>query len=87
MNEVNTQIATSMTADFEENTWTFLMPENYKVWAGQFAIVDKQIYDRMKTIIQYVDNECSEGSMSADLSHDFVDCLRTRLDTLKNVQW
>lgn len=87
MKTVSTQIATSMTADFDENTWTFLMPDNYTVWAGQFAIVDKQVYDRMKTIIQYVDNECSVGSMTADLSHDFVDCLRTRLDTLKEVEW
>ena len=53
--EVSTQIATSMTADFDENTWTFLMPENYKVWVGQFAIVDKQVYDKMKEIIEYVD--------------------------------
>ena len=85
--EVSTQIATSMTADFDENTWTFLMPENYKVWAGQFAIVDKQVYDKMKAIIEYVDQECSVGSMSADLSHDFVDCLRSRLDKLEDVEW
>jgi hypothetical protein len=85
--EVSTQIATSMTADFNENTWTFLMPENYKVWAGQFAIVDKQVYDKMKSIIEYVNQECSVGSMSADLSHDFVDCLRSRLDKLEGVEW
>ena len=85
--EVSTQIATSMTADFDENTWVFLMPDNYKVWAGQFAIVDKQIYDKMKDIIEYVDQECSSGSMSADLSHDFVDCLRSRLDKLQGVEW
>ena len=87
MEKVSTQIAASATADFDENTWTFLMPENYKVWAGQFAIVEKQIYDRMKTIIQYVDDECSVGSMTADLSHDFIDCLRARLDTIKDADW
>ena len=85
--EVSTQIATSMTADFDENTWTFLMPENYKVWAGQFVIVDKLVYDKMKSIIEYVNQECSVGSMSADLSHDFVDCLRSRLDKLEGVEW
>ena len=87
MKEASTQIARSMSSDFEEGTWTFLMPEGFKVWAGQFAIVDKQVYEKMKAIIQYVDDECSVGSMSADLSHDFVDCLRTRLDTLKGVEW
>lgn len=85
--EVSTQIATSMGADFDENTWTFLMSENYKVWAGQFAIVDLQVYNKMKAIIEYVNQECSEGLMSADLSHDFVDCLRSRLDKLEGIEW
>jgi hypothetical protein len=87
MKEVSTQIATSLSSDFEDATWTFLMPEGFKVWAGMFAIVDKQVYDKMKAIIEYVDQECSVGSMSADLSHDFVDCLRSRLDKLEGVEW
>jgi len=45
--EVDTQFAKSMTSDFEEGTWTFLMPEKFQVWAGYFAIVDKQVYDKM----------------------------------------
>ncbi len=56
MNEVGTQIATSFSADFDENTWTFLMPENYKVWAGDFAIVDKQVYDKMLAALKMVDD-------------------------------
>lgn len=47
MKKVDTQFATSMTADFDESTWTFLMPDKSQVWAGQFAIVDRQVYDEM----------------------------------------
>lgn len=61
MKEVSTQIGVSATADFGENTWTFEMPENYQVWAGQFAIVDKQVYDKMKSLIDFVNSECSIG--------------------------
>lgn len=87
MKEVNTQIATSMSSDFEEGTWTFLMPKGFQVWAGKFAIMDKQVYDKVKELVEFVDTECSPGSMSADLSHDFVDRLRTRLDNLNDVVW
>lgn len=56
MKEVSTQIATSMSSDFEENTWTFLMPDGFQVWAGQFAIVDKQVYDKMLAALKRVDD-------------------------------
>lgn len=50
-NTIHTQFAVSMTADFEENTWTFLMPNKYAVCAGEFALVDKELYaDLMKNI-------------------------------------
>lgn len=47
MTTIETQIGIAHSADFGENTWTFLMPENYRVVSGQFAIVDKQVYDEM----------------------------------------
>jgi hypothetical protein len=47
METVATQIGTSATADFEENTWTFEMPKTFKVRAGVFAIVDKPVYDEL----------------------------------------
>jgi hypothetical protein len=47
METVSTQFGTAATADFEEMTWTFQMPENFKVWAGEFAIVDKKVYDQL----------------------------------------
>jgi hypothetical protein len=47
MKTVATQFGISTTADFEEMTWTFEMPENFKVWPGEFAIVDKPVYDEL----------------------------------------
>jgi hypothetical protein len=47
MKTVATQFGTAASADFEERTWTFEMPENFKVWAGEFAIVDKMVYDEL----------------------------------------
>lgn len=34
------QIGESLTADFEENSWTFEMNEDVVISAGTFAIVD-----------------------------------------------
>jgi hypothetical protein len=42
------QFGTSFSADFEENTWTFKMDKDYKVMAGEFAILPKKQY------IQYI---------------------------------
>lgn len=39
------QIGESLTGDFEESTWTFEMQKDFKLSAGVFAIVDKEIYD------------------------------------------
>lgn len=50
-NTIHTQFGISATADFEENTWTFVMPNKYAVCAGEFALVDKELYDAlMKSI-------------------------------------
>ena len=34
-----TQIGVSLTADFQEDTWTFEMGKDFKVAAGHFAII------------------------------------------------
>lgn len=47
MEIMKTQIGISAGADFEEKSWTFLMPEDFEVRAGQFAIVDKRLYDEL----------------------------------------
>lgn len=43
LKELDIQIGESSTADFEENTWTFEMPEDYHVQAGKFAIVPIEV--------------------------------------------
>jgi len=48
------QFAESLTADFEENTWTFEMPEDFRVTAGKFAIVPIEQYDPMVKLMRRV---------------------------------
>jgi hypothetical protein len=45
MSLLKAQFGTAVTADFEELTWTFEMPETFEVSAGEFAIVPKHKYD------------------------------------------
>ena len=42
--EFPTQFGIAQTADFEERTWTFLMPEGFYVASGEFAIVPKSTW-------------------------------------------
>lgn len=42
---LKTQFGTAESADFEHLTWTFKMPENYEVSAGEFAIVPREKYE------------------------------------------
>ncbi len=51
------QIGESMTADFEENSWTFEMQEDVVIKAGTFAIIDItniSINDKAK-LIQFIE--------------------------------
>lgn len=41
----NVQFGESLTGDLKEGTWIFEMQEDFKLRAGVFAIVDKEIYD------------------------------------------
>lgn len=65
MTTVNTQLATSKESDFEENTWTFLMPKGFQVWAGQFVIMDKPVYDKAISVLQEV-YDSFDGSQIPD---------------------
>jgi hypothetical protein len=47
METVKTQFGIAASADFDTMTWAFEMPENFSVWPGEFAIVDKQVYDEL----------------------------------------
>ena len=44
---MKTQIGDSATADFEDNTWTFEMPKEFRIAAGKFAIVPMEEYERL----------------------------------------
>ena len=69
MIEVKTQFGTAMSADFEENTWTFLMPEKFEVRAGQFALVDRQLYDKMILAIENL-NQAVDNYWNSDTKPD-----------------
>lgn len=43
----HTYFAHSYGADFSENTWTFEIIGDYKVRAGEYAIVEKQEYTHL----------------------------------------
>jgi hypothetical protein len=60
---IKTQFGISATADFEELTWTFQMPEKYSVVAGEFALVDKILYDQLMQSIEDLSIHCQELEM------------------------
>ena len=64
---IKTQFGLSATADFEESTWTFQMPENekYSVAAGEFAIVDKRLYDQLILSVTDLHIHCQELGMES----------------------
>jgi hypothetical protein len=44
---MSVQFGESLTGDFEERTWTFEMPEDFSVKAGEFAIVPIDEYKQL----------------------------------------
>ena len=73
MSILKTQIGEALTADFEENTWTFEMPEDFIVTAGEFAIIPKDKYDDLITALKGIRNsmnchpDCEENSEFKDM--------------------
>lgn len=62
---IKTQFGISATADFEDLTWTFQMPEKYSVVAGDFAIVDKILYDQLMQTVEDLAIHCQELDMAS----------------------
>ena len=60
---IKTQFGISATADFVDNTWTFKMPEKYSVISGDFAIVDKILYDQLMQTVEDLAIHCQELDM------------------------
>ena len=50
-NEYNVQFGESLTADLEENTWTFEMNEDMNVSAGEYAIMPKEQFEKLISAI------------------------------------
>ena len=44
---MNVQFGEAFTADFEENTYTFLMKGNFTVCAGEYAILPREQYEQL----------------------------------------
>ncbi len=66
MNQIiKTQFGISATADFEELTWTFEMEENFVMVAGEFAIVDKILYDQLMQTVEDLAIHCQELDMAS----------------------
>lgn len=42
------QFGQSLTADFKENTFTFEMQKDFTVYAGEYAIIPRELYDEIR---------------------------------------
>ena len=68
MKNLKTQFGDSITADFEENTWTFEMDGKFSVCAGNVAILPKENYDALIKAVKDISNligvhpDCTEDS-------------------------
>jgi hypothetical protein len=73
MSKLKTQFGTAVTADFEENTWTFEMNEDLKVTSGEFAILPKEKYNALLVALKGIRNsinvhpDCEENSEFEDM--------------------
>jgi hypothetical protein len=52
MKTIKSQTGNSLTADFQDNTWTFEMEENFVMVAGEFSIVPKNQFTELITLVQ-----------------------------------
>lgn len=84
MSKLKTQFGTALTADFQENTWTFLMPDNFKVSAGEFAILPKDKYNELLVALSRIKDSVSVHPDCVDNS-EFADMVITSIEALDNV--
>ena len=79
MSKLKTQIGTSVTADFEESTWTFEMPEGFTMSAGQFAIMP---VDKHSALIKGL-HEISKGEGA--YNEDRLEHANNTIENLKSI--
>lgn len=86
MSITKTQIGTSITADFEENSWTFEMSEGFSMSAGQFAILPTNRYNALIEALEEISR--GEGAYNEDrLEHanNTIENVKSiAIETLKN---
>lgn len=63
MKYLKPQLGVSESADFEQNTWSFRMPEPYKASAGLFYIVDSRMFAEIMAVL----STANQQNMSQDL--------------------
>lgn len=90
MSELNTQFGISFDANFDENTWSFEMPNDFHVTAGKFAILPKQKYQDLLRVLRIVRNsiaahpDCMPNSEFEDMVSSCDDALLSVDDTISN---
>lgn len=78
---IPTQFGQSATCDFEDLTWTFQMPETFRVVSGDFAIVDKILYDQLMQSCEDLAIHCSEYEFASI----YLSSLKVTLKKLQGV--
>ncbi|MDP2687545.1 MAG: hypothetical protein Q8O62_10000 [Aequorivita sp.] len=56
--KTSVQFGTSVTADFQEGTWTFQMPKDFTMTAGNFAILPLSEFRTNSIQPRILDTEC-----------------------------
>lgn len=46
------QTGTTLTADFQENTWTFEMKGYFQIKSGEFVIIEKDLFDNYQSEVR-----------------------------------
>lgn len=82
---MKTQVGKSLTADFQENTWTFEMKENFIITAGDFAVIPIRVLLELTTALKGIRNsmnvhpDCEPDSEFQDMV-DRVDEILEKLE-------
>ena len=51
------QFGQALTADFEQNTFTFEMKKDFTVLAGEYAIIPRELYDEIRNDLEKLKEE------------------------------
>jgi hypothetical protein len=73
MSTLKMQVGESLSADFEEQTWTLEMQEDFSISAGEFAVIPKEKFDRLIIALRGITSsmavhpDCTRGSEFVDM--------------------